>query len=268
MSRTHRSNPHPSIKKVFWSTKPIIAMIHVFEGNLESQINQAMIDLSLLEKWVDGVIVENYDCGYKDSNLATKEIVERLIAVTKTVIKHTSRPVGVNVLPNDYEQAFQICAETGASFVQLDHVTGQFVGKSSVDPEHLLSVKKQYENVILFGGIHPKYYTLVDPSTPISQSAVIASQLADAIVVTGEYTGGETQMDDLQKVKAAAPNCALIIGSGLNVRNIKDQLAVADGAIVGTAFKPDGVKPGSQIDQNLVAKFTTEVLYHYGTFSR
>jgi len=265
---SHFPNPHPSIKKVFWPTKPIIAMIHVFEGNLESQINQALLDLSLLEKWVDGVIVENYDCGYKDSNLATKEMVERLIAVTKAVVKHTSRPVGVNVLPNDYEQAFQICAKTGARFVQLDHVTGQFVGKSSVDPEHLLSVRKQYEDVILLGGIHPKYYTLVDPSTPISQSAVTAKQLTDAIVVTGEYTGGETQMDDLQKVKTAAPDCALIIGSGLNVRNIKDQLSVADGAIVGTAFKRDGVKPGSQIDKKLVSSFCSEVSKHFGISGR
>lgn len=265
---SHFPNPHQSIKKVFWFTKPIIAMIHVFEGDLESQINQALLDLSLLEKWVDGVIVENYDCGYKDSNLATKEMGERLIAVTKAVVKHTSRPVGVNVLPNDYEQAFQICAETGARFVQLDHVTGQFVGKSSVDPEHLLSIRKQYEDVILLGGIHPKYYTLVDPSTPINQSAVIASQLTDAIVVTGEYTGGETQMDDLQKVKAAAPDCALIIGSGLNVRNIKNQLSVADGAIVGTAFKRDGVKPGSQIDEELVSSFRFEVLKHFGISGR
>jgi len=51
----------------------------------------------------------------------------------------------------------------------------------------------------------------------------------------------------------------LIVGSGLNIRNIKAQMAIADGAIAGTAFKRMGVVKGEPIDTDMVEALMKEV---------
>jgi hypothetical protein len=248
-----------SFQTIFSNKKPIIAMIHIFEGELSSQIDRAIEDTQRLNPFVDGLIVENYDCGYVDRNLASQKMARTLVIITNAVMKKATIPVGVNVLPNDYEKAFWVCEETGAKFIQLDHVTGQFIGRRSVDPKHLAQVHSLHQDVILLGGIHPKYYELVDTNTPIAESAITAKTLANAIVVTGDFTGGETNLNDILTVRTTIGNHPIIIGSGVNTKNIATQLSVADGAIVGTALKKGGVQPGEHIDIELVKRLIDEV---------
>lgn len=234
-------------------------MIHIFEGEEQAQLAQALEDLERLRTYVGGVIVENYDCGYLDANRATPEMADRLLRITKEVVRHSRVPVGVNVLPNDYEQSLRIAHVAKARFIQMDHVTGKFAGRESVDPEHLLSLRATHPHVTVLGGIHPKYYDLVDLSTPLAKSAHAAKRLADAIVVTGEYTGGETNLSDIRTAKEAVPDLPVIVGSGITVQNVQAQLRIADGAIVGTAFKEGGVVPGEPVDADLVKRLMEEV---------
>lgn len=246
-------------RDVFSRRKSILAMIHVFEGGLEEQRAQALEDLNRLQPYVDGVIVENYDIGYLDANRTTVEMAMRIMDITATVVAKSSIPVGVNLLPNDYWQALAIAASTGARFIQLDHVTGEFVGCQSVDPDDYRMHRQDFPNVIVLGGVQPKYYELVDPLTPIAQAAATAVSLADAIVVTGVETGRETSLDDLRIVREAIGEQPLLVGSGLSAKNARAQLSIADGAIVGSAFKPGGVRPGEPIDVDLVRELVREV---------
>lgn len=234
-------------------------MLHIFEGKKHDQMTQALEDLEKLQPYVDAVIVENYGCGYFDSNNATKETGTRLLEIIWAVMEKATIPVGINVLPNDYEKAFCIASRSGAKFVQLDHVTGDFVGARSVNPKKLLSVRRRYPKIALLGGIHPKYYKLLNPCTSIGESAINAKTLADAVVVTGEYTGGAARIEDLQIVKRMIEGHPLVIGSGLTAENAKMQLSIADGAIVGTAFKRKGVCAGEPVDMELVKQLMHEV---------
>ena len=250
--------------EIFRNPKPIIGMIHVFfhecykknNSILEGIIVQALEDLEKLQPYVDGVIVENYGWGYKDQNLATTTTCIAMISVTQQVVARANIPVGLNLLPNDYDMAFIVAKQTGACFIQMDHVTGDFMGCKSVDPEEFQRVRSKYQTVAVLGGIHPKYYQLKDPKTPIAESARQAMILADAIVVTGESTGGETNIRDMLAVKRAVGEHPVIIGSGLNAYNAPQQLGIADGAIVGSAFKKRGVVIGEPIDEELVRGFS------------
>ena len=78
-------------------------------------------------------------------------------------------------------------------------------------------------------------------------------------MVTGKYTGGEADLQDLKTVKLVIGDKPLIIGSGLNVNNAIAQLKIADGAIVGTAFKRNGVVRGESIDVDMVKRLMEEV---------
>lgn len=246
-------------ESIFSRRKPIIiAMLHVFDGCLREQTEKALEDLDKLNPFVDGAIVENYGWGYFNSNLATDEVKKILLEITKKVVENTRVPVGVNILPNDYEKAFYVASLAGGKFIQLDHVTGEFVGHQSVDPDHFLKMRSFYSGIAVLGGIHPKYYTLKNPLTPIGESALTAKPLTDAVVVTGSRTGGETSLKDIRQVKETVGAHPVLVGSGLNVINAQTQLTLADGAIVGTALKKNGFL-GESVDDEQVRKLIAKV---------
>ena len=65
--------------------------------------------------------------------------------------------------------------------------------------------------------------------------------LADALVVSGAGTGKPTDLGKVRAVKAAAGAVPVFLGSGVTAESIEQFLPVADGFIVGTAFKAGGV---------------------------
>ena len=64
---------------------------------------------------------------------------------------------------------------------------------------------------------------------------------ADAVIVTGSGTGEPVDQIELEQVKNAADSASVFLGSGVTAENLADYLAVADGAIVGSWLKRDGV---------------------------
>jgi predicted TIM-barrel enzyme len=61
------------------------------------------------------------------------------------------------------------------------------------------------------------------------------------VIVTGPGTGKQTALEDLRIAKQAAGLTPVFAGSGVHARNLAAVLEIADGAIVGTAFKRDGI---------------------------
>jgi predicted TIM-barrel enzyme len=77
---------------------------------------------------------------------------------------------------------------------------------------------------------------------PIEESAYDAAYfLADAVIISGKHTGKQTSLEDVQKVKAVLPEYPVFIGSGTNKDNVRDLFEFADGAVVGTSVKADGL---------------------------
>jgi predicted TIM-barrel enzyme len=58
----------------------------------------------------------------------------------------------------------------------------------------------------------------------------------------------------LQAVKAAVPHTPVFANTGVRVANVAAQLAVADGAVVGTTFKTDG-HIWNDVDERRVREF-------------
>jgi predicted TIM-barrel enzyme len=61
--------------------------------------------------------------------------------------------------------------------------------------------------------------------------------LADGLIISGPATGAATRGTD----RRAAPDAFILVGSGINESNAAEVLARADGAIVGTSLKQDGI---------------------------
>jgi uncharacterized protein len=64
---------------------------------------------------------------------------------------------------------------------------------------------------------------------------------ADGIIVTGTATGKRTAIEDLKRAVIVAKGTPALAGGGVDATNAAAVLTVADGLIVGTAFKRDGV---------------------------
>ena len=76
----------------------------------------------------------------------------------------------------------------------------------------------------------------------------------DALCVSGLIAGAETDAGTLAAVKGAVQRTPVFANTGVRADNVAAQLAIADGAIVGTTFKVDGYI-WSDVDERRVAEF-------------
>ena len=81
---------------------------------------------------------------------------------------------------------------------------------------------------------------------------------SDVVIVTGDGTGHEINLDDLQKVRAIVPEGKLAIGSGVNSTNISAYENLADILIVGTSFKHDN-DVSKKVDINRVEELIRKI---------
>ncbi|HJY86242.1 MAG TPA: BtpA/SgcQ family protein, partial [Candidatus Acidoferrales bacterium] len=63
---------------------------------------------------------------------------------------------------------------------------------------------------------------------------------ADALIVTGRMTGSAPDVEKVREAKSLASR-PILVGSGSNQENIGAFLQYADGVIVGSSLKTDGV---------------------------
>ena len=231
-------------------------MIHLAGRSRREKSYNALKELEIYQNNnLDGVIIENYfrDTSLEDLMACTVEII-RKITVEPSITR-----VGVNILPNNYEWAFELAewlSPYGRGFIQLDHVAGKynFTNFITQNRENYSAVRFQHPNIKVYGGVWPKHYIPIDGSN-LKDDLREGMKLCDAIVVTGKRTGEETPIGKIKEFREIIGNKQLIIGAGLNNYNAREQLAIADGAIVGSYFKI-----GGNIDGNLDERRIKEIM--------
>jgi len=88
--------------------------------------------------------------------------------------------------------------------------------------------------------------------------SVVFSSLADAVLISGPMTGRSPDFETLERVKAAVGDVPVLINTGVNLQNVDELLKVADGAIVGTSLKKDGIT-WNPVDPERVKRFMERV---------
>lgn len=205
---------------------PVLGMIHLAG---DEPVERALEEIKIFEEeGVDGAIIENYHGSVKD-------VIQTL---KKTSSMKTKVVIGVNVLPNEFDQAFALSHKYCADFIQLDYVAGRY-SSGELDFEAYSSCKDKYPNIIVLGGVWPKYYHPVKGSD-LEVDLRKGKSRAEAIVVTGAGTGMETPLRKIKKFRETIGEHPLVVGAGLAVGNAYEQLCISNGAIVGTCFKKDG----------------------------
>ena len=206
---------------VFKNRKPIIGMIHLAGYNSLEKIDNAINELKIYEQeGVNGAIIEDYHGGMHD-------VYDTLKEASKLNFKIN---LGLNVLRNPY-LGLNWANEFGVKFVQFDSVQS-----NSISPKAHKIKRAEYPNVCILGGVGFKYIPKTGNS--LEQDLKEGMSRCEAIVTTGEGTGIETPIEKLKQYKNMLKDFPLIVGAGVNAQNIYEQLKIADGAIIGSYFKP------------------------------
>lgn len=225
-----------------------------------------------IAKLIDGVArdVENLQSGgvhaimfgnENDRPYQFKAPAEGIAAMTAIVaaIKSSLRvPFGINYLW-DPTATVAIAATTGASFAR-EIFTGLFasdMGLWQPNAAEALRLRRNLgrDDLKLMFNINAEFAASLD-TRPIelrAKSAVFSS-LADAILVSGPLTGQSADTSDLKKVREAVPEVPVLANTGVRINNVKDIFSIADGCVIGTHFKKDGIT-WNPVDGDRVKRF-------------
>ncbi|MGO1809908.1 MAG: BtpA/SgcQ family protein [Canibacter sp.] len=212
---------------IFPTQKPVLAMLHLGGDTREEKLTRAVKETQILSDCgVDAVIVENYFGDDID--------VERALAAISS-----ERPrvkVGLNVLRKT-ERAFALAQNYPVDFIQIDSVAGHLPPEEDADyAKQLAQWRAEFPGLIL-GGVRFKYQE-VRSGRSEQEDLRLGAERCDAIVVTGAGTGQETEIDKTERFRQVLGHrFPLIIGAGLTAKNAREQLAHAEGAIVGSYLK-------------------------------
>ncbi len=259
------------VEDLFKTSKPIIGMVHfpplpgspLYDDSkgMDYIVERIRHDLEALQKGgVDAVMFCNEnDRPYKfDADFSTVSAMAYVIGKVSEDIKV---PFGVDVLW-DPMAAIAIAKATGASFIR-EVITGVYVsdmGLWNTSVGDLFRYRKLLDasNVRVFFNISAEFASRLDNrSLEEIAKSVVFSSLADVILVSGPMTGQAPSVEHIERVKEAV-DVPVFANTGVRIENVEKVLKVADGAIVGTSFKKDGIT-WNEVDEERVRRFMEKV---------
>lgn len=242
------------INELFGVEKPVIGMCHMqampgdpkfdVTKGLDWVFKQARADmLALQEGGIDAIMFSNeFSLPYLTK--VESVTVASMAALIGELKREINVPYGVNVLW-DPSASIDLAMATGAQFVR-EIFTGVYASDFGLWNTNVGEVIRHQheigaEHVRLLFNIVPEaaVYLAGRQIADIARSTVFNNQ-PDALCVSGLTAGAETSAQTLKFVKDAVPETPVFANTGVNIENVTDQLAVADGAVVGTTFKHGG----------------------------
>jgi hypothetical protein len=203
-----------------------------------------LIDLRvLIEGGVDAIMIENnYDVPHHEkAKLSTIPLLTELCLMARKI---TKKPLGLCVLWNDYKTALSIAKVANFQFIRIpvyvdkvDTDYGIFSAKAKETIEFRKKIKG--EDILIFADVQVKHakHLIKRPLASAVKDAVRNN--ADAVIITGKWTGDAPTEKDVQDAIKSAGKTPVILGSGITIKNL-DHYNNVDGFIVGSYFKGEG----------------------------
>lgn len=243
------------LKQVFNTSKAIVAMAHLpplpgapgydAKGGVDGIVRWVMADVEKLQAaGVDAIMFGNE--GDRPYVLkACPEGLAAMAAVVATIKPALKVPFGVDYLW-DPVATVALANATGARFAR-EVFTGVYdsdMGLWQPDCAGALRLRHHLgrDDLMLLYNVNAEF------AAPMGERAIerkaesaVFSALADAVCVSGPMTGQAVETSDLEKVKRRLPKTPVFANTGVKIENVEAILKVADGCVIGTHFKKDGV---------------------------
>jgi membrane complex biogenesis BtpA family protein len=218
-------------------------------GSMEEVCDHAAADAkAFVNGGADALVIENFGDVPFTSERVPAETVAAMAVVSSHLrqVAQVELPFGFNVLRNDPLSGLGLAATCDGEFIRVNVHSGAMVTDQGViEGQAFDTVRKRRElcpNVAIWADVHVKHaQPLGRGSLEDAAKDALHRGLADALIVSGVATGESVDADDLRVVRQACPEAAIYVGSGASVDSAPRLLEFADGLIVGTSVKVDGL---------------------------
>ena len=243
------------LRELFGHDKVAVGMVHLpalpgsplydDDGGIDLIRERTRADLrALVDAGFDTVMFcnENDRPYVFDAGLET---VAAMSAVVGALRDEIGGPFGVDVLW-DPRAALAVAKATGAAFVR-EIFTGVYAsefGLWNASPGEALRYRRQIDagSVRILTNISAEFAApLAERAIGTVARGVGLIALADGICVSGPMTGASVDTSQLREVRDAVPDGIVFANTGVNEGSVADILAIADGVVVGTSLKVDGI---------------------------
>ena len=264
-----------ALTALFARRKPVIGVVHLppLPGSpgYDGEAMDALTDFALAEAeryragGMDGLIVENHgDIPFAKPDRLGPETAACMAVITDAVRRASGLPIGVNVLANAAVAALAVAKAAGAQFVRVNQWANAYVANEGLIEGPAAEATRyrswlRSRSVRIFADVHVKHgaHAITADRSVGELARDVEFFDADATIVTGERTGDAAAMDELRAI-ASATALPVLVGSGVTPGNVGEILAVADGVIVASSLKRDGVW-WNPVDPDRVAAFAQAV---------
>ena len=241
---------------LFSSHKPVVGVIHVgaLPGTPRASRTVAELVRSARDEakvyregGVDGIIIENmHDVPYLKGEVGP-EIVAAMTAIGAEVKTQCQLPVGIQILAGANIEAMAVAHAGGLDFIRAEgfayaHVADEGIIEASA--AKLLRYRRMIgaERVQVWTDVKKKHSAhAITADVSLGETAETVEFMgADCVIVTGSVTGQAPKVADVQEAKNRC-HLPVFLGSGISESNIQQFYKEADGFIIGTSFKVDGL---------------------------
>jgi uncharacterized protein len=241
---------------LFSSPKAVIGVIHVgaLPGTPRSTQSVSELVRSAQEEaktyrgcGVDGVIIENmHDVPYLRAEVGP-EIVAAMTAIGTEVKNECGLPVGIQILAGANIEAMAVAHAAGLDFIRAEgyayaHVADE--GLIQASAANLLRYRRMIgaTRVQVWTDVKKKHSAhAITADVSLGETAETVEFMgADCVIVTGNATGLPPKVADIHEAKAHC-HLPVFLGSGISEQNIDEFYDSADGFIIGSAFKVEGL---------------------------
>lgn len=269
-----------AIQETFGRAKAVVGVIHClalpgspgYDGEApEAIIAHAVEEARRYERGgVHGLIVENHgDIPFSKPEALGPETAAMMAVIVQRVRHAVTLPVGVNVLANGVTQALAVAWTAGGAFVRVNQWTNAYVANEGIIEGPAAAATRyrawlRARSVKIFADVHVKHgsHAIVADRSLAELTRDAEFFDADAVIATGQRTGDAADLQEASTI-AASTNLPLLIGSGVTVGNAGELLRVADGLIVASSLKEEGVW-WTPVSERRVSEFMDAVHDHLG----
>ncbi|PZV26750.1 MAG: phosphorybosylanthranilate isomerase [Snowella sp.] len=256
------------LNQIFQTKNPIIGVVHLLPlptsarwgGSLKAVIERAEQEATALAAGgIDGIIVENFFDAPFTKDQVNPAVISAMTLIVDRIMNLVVVPVGLNLLRNDAKGALAIASCVNAQFIRVNVLNGIMAtdqGLIEGNAHEILRFRRELgSDIAIFADVLVKHARpLGTPNLTTAVQDTIERSLADAVILSGWATGSPPTLEDLELATAAAKGTPVLIGSGANWDNIGQLMQAADGAIVASSLKRQGMIHET-IDPIRVAQF-------------
>lgn len=214
---------------------------------------------------VDGLILENHgDIPFATPDEIGVETAATMAVMADRLRKTVGLPLGINVLANGAIPAVAVAQASGAGFVRVNQWANAYVANEGIiqGPAGRAARYRSWmraNQIKIFADVHVKHgaHAIVADRSITELTRDLEFFDADVVIVTGQRTGDPPSIDELREVREAT-TLPLMIGSGMTENDVERLLGIADGVIIGSALKRDGVW-WNAVDPQRASRFVARV---------